>query len=73
VVFAKLASRGFEFFSGMTRAKGIIVMDYDVGDMNADAKLYPFVQRYGGVFLDHAALDFKGAQPSADYGSVGCV
>jgi len=31
--------RGFEFFNGMTRAKDIIVMDYDVGDVNADAKL----------------------------------
>jgi hypothetical protein len=29
--------------------------------LNADAKLYAFVRRYGGVFLDHAALDFKGA------------
>jgi len=42
--------RGFEFFSGMTRAKDIIVIDYDVADVNADAKLYPLSNGTGAFF-----------------------
>ena len=38
----------------------IVVIDDDVADVNADAKLDPLIVRDRSVLLGHAALDFNG-------------
>jgi hypothetical protein len=38
-------------------AKNVVVFDYDVADVNSDAKFKPFTQRYGNITLGYAALN----------------
>ena len=42
-------------------AKDIVVVNYNIADMNADAKLDPIVLGRICILLGHAALNFDGA------------
>jgi hypothetical protein len=38
-------------------AKNVVVFDYDIADVNSDAKFKPFTQRHGNITLGYAALN----------------
>ena len=53
-------------------AKDIVFIDYDVADMDADAKFDPLDLRHRGILLGHAALDFdRAARRIDDAGELG--
>src|SRR5258708_18416711 len=57
----------FESHCNIDPITSIIVFDDDITDVNADAKLDPFVLRHIGILFRHPALDFVGASDGIDH------
>ena len=49
-----------------TVAKNVVVFDYDVTNIDPDAKLQTLIPRYGDIALAHAALDVHSAAGSVN-------